>query len=115
MLDPDEILAKAVNLKEGEKLIIKFRSLPEMNAFRMRLTRKKQKMPSVLAGNLRIESNKTQITLFCETAPEVVFVSSDGDEKPFVFDREVEVIAAMMKEDGRSEEEIDEMRRTFGA
>lgn len=118
-MDAEEIIAKALELQQGEKIQMRFRSLQEMNAMRMRLARKRLVLAPTLRDELRIEScsdkGKPIITIYCEEAPEIVFIKADGSETPMVSTQDVEAIVALMREDGRTEEEIDDMRKTFGA
>jgi hypothetical protein len=118
-----EILDTAITLNEGEKIVTKCNNFQEMESLRTNLYKARKallKIHRTLAYSLYISRERTDDNYLVTVTKErsvsnVVIIGEDGSVKPFeriesaVVEGETEEqrMARLMKEDGFSEEEID--------
>ena len=114
---PDEILTQLLALNEGEQIAIPCNGIRHLERVRVALYRAKARiahsMPN-LAAQIKISRNAEKMELIIEQeteVPSIIIRSADGKERTVTTDPDTDRIVTLMKEDGASQEEIDEYLR----
>lgn len=114
---PDEILTQLLALNEGEQIVIPCNGLRHLERVRVALYRAKARighsMPN-LAAQIKIKRNADKMELIIEQeveVPSIIIRSPDGRERTVATDPDKERIITLMREDGATQEEIDEYLR----
>ena len=120
---PQEILDKAITLKDGGYIVMSFNDYADMEAFRSMLYKTRNVVASknkTLARQLYISRHETDkgwnIIVSKETTISNVVIVEDGEVKPFERtelplseENESDRMIRLMKEDGKSDEEIEDI------
>lgn len=107
-------------VETGRTLVIPCNDKAQQNSIKTILFRARQKMPSVVSDLLRISNMNTgdslAIKVYVQTQPEAFFLGDDGEMTPVNLKviHEDDRIVSLMKEDGMSEDEIQEYLKSKG-
>ncbi len=113
-MDADTILQHLLQLKDEELLRFRLTSENAANSLRLKLFRKKkaltETMPDI-ARRIQIIYKRSQMVVEVKMTPDVMLVekvSANGEVSLITDNSETDRIVALMRQDGATEEEINE-------